>query len=96
MSTQTYLDLLQVGLFQEANRRFFHCIGLSLEIRVNSDTEEITFDIIDGRDDMEGFILKSVDEQQQKAFTAFQNERHSARIKGLGFIFQPSEGGRWI
>ena len=96
MTLEMYTNLKNLGFFQEINRKFLHCIGLSLEVQVDPTTKQVTLDLIDGRDDDEGFILKAVDEQQQKVFWDFQNDKHLKRIKGLGYIFQASESMRYL
>ena len=46
------------GFLQEANRKFFHPLGLALEVTINEETEEETLGgIWDYRDDQEGMFF---------------------------------------
>lgn len=96
MTIETFNNLSSLGFPQELNRKFLHCIGLHLDMRIDPTSNQVVIDIVDGRDDDEGFILKAVDEQQQKIFWDFQNNKHLKRIKGLGYIFQASESKRYL
>ena len=46
------------GFLQEANRKFFHPLGLALEVIINDETgEELLGGVWDYRDDQEGMIF---------------------------------------
>ena len=55
-------EFREKGFLQEANRKFFHPLGLALEVIINDDTgEEILGGIWDYRDDQEGmFFMASI------------------------------------
>lgn len=54
-------ELLELGVLQEANRRFFHILGLELVVRVGESGEH-TLSIIDGREDDGGLIFRHPEE----------------------------------
>jgi len=47
------------GYLQEANRLFFHPLGLALAVRLPDGNDEGTVSVLDGRDDPEGIIFDS-------------------------------------
>lgn len=54
-----YIDVKEfreLGFLQEANRQFFHPLGLALEVVVDEDGEESLGNIWDYRDDPEGIL----------------------------------------
>jgi hypothetical protein len=60
VSDINYLDIAEfreLGFLQEANRLFFHPLGLALEVVVNDDGTEKLGGIWDYRDDPEGIIF---------------------------------------
>lgn len=87
-------EFLEEGYLQEANRRFFHPLGLALEVIIDDDTGEYKLGgVWDYRDDPEGMLfgdltkdankfkaLKVADQKEKKAIV--RNERY-------GFIIQP-------
>ena len=78
-------ELIDLGILQEANRRFFHPLGLALEIdSVNK------ISIQDHRDDPEGMIFADgvMEYSKYKKFEEFRHQRHSARLEGLNYIIQ--------
>ena len=94
-------ELMQVGYLQEANRLFFHPLGLALE--VNRDKNEETGEkgpwyisgVWDARDDLEGIIFGDdimKDKETPRKAQSIENEmraRSGSRTKGLGFMIQP-------
>lgn len=50
-------DLQSSGLLQEANRRFFHPLGMALAISTYPDGVKSIIGIIDSRDDDEGWVF---------------------------------------
>ena len=47
-------EFREKGYLQEANRRFFHPLGLQLAVTVDDNDKYIDLQILDGRDDPEG------------------------------------------
>ena len=90
-----YMDLNEFrdqGYLQEVNRKFFHPLGLALDICINDEGKVEKFGgIWDARDDPEGFRfdekMLSVDkketvEQQRKKLSKSRSEK-------LGYEIQP-------
>ena len=87
------------GYLQEANRQFFHPLGLALEVVTDKETgEESLGGVWDYRSDSEGMayadsvLLK--DDAKQKAENVKQEyeEKAKARKAELGYVVQPIEG----
>ena len=88
-------ELLDLGLLQEANRRFFHILGLELVVRVGESGEE-TLSIIDGREEVGGMIFRH---QEEPWSTVRRDRAHrveemwkrclAARSQRYGFERQP-------
>lgn len=86
--------LLDEGYVLEANRRFFHPLGLALAV----DVDENKVMVIDSRDDPEGFYFLAVDQadadqsmEKMDRIAALEDERRVARLKKLGFWVQPED-----
>ena len=89
------------GYLQEANRLFFHPLGLAVEIMQETDDETglkspwIISGIWDVRDDPEGVQFNeeymASDEAARKAQNVEREmrKRSEVRAKGLGFVIQP-------
>lgn len=87
------------GYLQEVNRRFFHPLGIALEIILNDETgEEKLGGIWDYRSDEEGiyYNIKESDEERinrfkrNKAFIDNEFEvRNKIRKEKLGFEIEP-------
>lgn len=77
------------GLLAEANRSFFHPLGLALEIVIDEDGSKRLGGIWDYRDDPEGMLFGEPfpTEQVEKA-QKFIRMKHAQRIQTLGFIYQ--------
>ena len=64
------------GYLQEANRLFFHPLGLALEISINDDGSEYLSGIWDYRDDPEGMLYDKSTIQDPNAYRkAFRVEQ---------------------
>ena len=88
-------EFREKGYLQEVNRRFFHPLGLALEVVVEEDGTERLGGIWDYRDDEEGIIydesVLSKDKAKRKA-AFIENEflkRKQIREKKLGYFIQP-------
>lgn len=92
--------LLQTsGILQEANRLFFHPIGLALALEEGRpEGRGLSFNprpcrlVVLKTDDPDGFIFESfspIDLQRAKEFENMREARQKARSAALGFIVQP-------
>lgn len=86
-------EFRELGFLQEANRQFFHPLGLALETVVDEETgEERLGGVWDYRDDPEGIfffgghLLKNGDEMRCKAYlvTKFKDSKIAARVRCRG------------
>lgn len=70
-------DFREQGFLQEANRQFFHPLGLAVEIVVEKDGTERLGGVWDYRDDPEGILYGEGDVDAGKvASVAAEAERH--------------------
>lgn len=79
------------GYLQEANRRFFHPLGLALEVVVAEDGEVLRLGgIWDCRDDPEGIVYGAnvLDPAKARYIDRLWAEREPARRQALGFMVQ--------
>lgn len=94
MSEIKYIDIQELvdnGYVQEVNRRFFHLLGLNLEIN-KSDSGELQFvGIADFRDDEEGLVFDEVDVEKVKNVQKEIDRKIEARQKAFGWFLQPYE-----
>jgi len=90
-------EFREKGYLQEVNRRFFHPLGLALEIKQNNDGTEELGGIWDYREDKEGiyYDLNNSDSDRINKFNKnkkfIDNEldkRKKYRIKNLGFFIE--------
>ena len=79
-----------MGFLQEANRIFFHPLGLALEVVVEEDGTERLGGVWDYRDDPEGMIFDSCDASRAAAVDAERERHRTARTALLGSIIQPA------
>lgn len=84
------------GFMQEANRTFFHPLGLSLAIVDLPDGQRV-FGVLDGRMDPEGFWFDFRNTDEHLSFVRrvanvgrWINARREARERLLGYWVQPS------
>lgn len=82
------------GFLQEANRLFFHPLGLALEIVVNEDGSERLGGVWDSRDDPEGIAFVDGPDGQKASRVSAERERHAAAREALlGAEVQPCGKG---
>ncbi|MCM3257110.1 hypothetical protein M3664_04845 [Paenibacillus lautus] len=100
MSDPKYIDIKEFrekGYLFEANRMFFHPLGLALEIKFDEAGNETLGGIWDYRDDPEGMLY---DDNTMKSEVAKKkalhvnkelSEKALVRKKKYGYIIQPLE-----
>lgn len=90
-------EFVEQGYLQEANRCFFHPLGLELAVDVigSRDPEEHTLFVQDHRNVPEGarFADGTLDVGKQQFVTARLQERAMARQQVHGWVVQPTEAG---
>ena len=80
MNLKEFKDL---GYLQEVNRLFFHPRGLALSL-IEKDNGQLIFDgIFDAREDPEGWIFETIDEQKVKTVEKEFKKHLQARNKML-------------
>ena len=89
-----YLDIKEFrghGYLQEANRLFFHPLGLALEVMVDPDGNERLGGVWDYRDDPEGmnFGPGVMREDVELRVNQERIDKAKARWAGLGYVIQP-------
>lgn len=84
------------GFLQEANRLFFHPLGLALEVDIDNDGNVTAISgVVDSRDDVAGMCyddsLLATDAARAKANTVnhLYTDKVTNRIDHLGYIIQP-------
>ena len=88
-------EFLDFGYLQEVNRQFFHPLGFTLEVIIDSETNKCISlgGIWDYRDNPEGMFYYdlSTEISKTKAFNICVEKNHKAvaRKKKYGFIIQP-------
>ena len=90
-------ELRDHGYLQEANRRFFHPLGLALRVHVDDATGEgVKVDVVDFREDLEGGVFEWGSDEERadsrvKAGMVQQqwDIRADQRLAALGFVEQP-------
>jgi hypothetical protein len=87
-------EFREKGYLQEVNRKFFHPLGLALEVKIDSDGNESLGGIWDSRDDPEGFTFAGLNEEDCKKAADIEKEfkiKEKYREEHLGFSIQPAE-----
>lgn len=87
-----YMDIREfrdLGILQEANRLFFHPLGLALEVQSDGDNFRLS-GIWDYRDDVEGVVFgDKPDAGKAKAVEAERRKHAWNRIELMGSVVQP-------
>lgn len=98
----TIEEFVEKGYLQEANRRFFHLLGLALEVTIDDNGKRTISGVWDFREDPEGIYygLKDSDKdliekfKSKKSFIDRELEsRCKSRLKLLGFVIEPIDQG---
>ena len=86
-------ELRDSGYLLEANRRFFHPLGLALFIMYSTDTgEPLGLDVFDWRHDPEGCVFDQFTRLECIRAAKVEQEwqkRGAVRRERLGFVIQP-------
>lgn len=85
-------EFRKLGFLQEANRQFFHPLGLALEIIIDDEGNELLGGVWDYRDDPEGIIFdqfSEIDTERARQITELQGRKAKVRRENLGFVIQP-------
>ena len=75
------------GILQEANRTFFHPLGLALTIIYFEQTERTELKL-QYTEHEEGFVFDSLDKIKRDIFRDFANDKYEKRQDYLGFLIQ--------
>ncbi|WP_063562908.1 hypothetical protein [Paenibacillus sp. O199] len=98
MSDTKYIDIKdfrEKGYLFEANRQFFHPLGLALEIRIDDEGNEVLGGVWDYRSDPEGILYDEKTVTSKKSFdkalrvNVERAEKEMVRKKKYGFGIQP-------
>ncbi len=82
------------GYLQEVNRCFLHPLGLAMGVKLhNDDPTKDEYQVLDARDDPEGFVFGGPVDLTPHAFAVEveQKAKAKARMGKFGFIVQPVE-----
>lgn len=88
-------EFRELGYLFEANRQFFHPLGLALEINIDDDGNESLGGVWDYRDDPEGMLYDDKLMSSKAARTKFEyvsnqfEEKAKYRLEKYGFAVQP-------
>jgi hypothetical protein len=84
-------EFREQGYLQEANRRFFHPLGLALTVVVDADGSERLGGVQDYRDDPEGIVFAPAVDLTEKAelVSAEWERRFWERIERFRYMVQP-------
>lgn len=89
-------ELLELGIFQEANRRFFHILGLELVVQMQHDGRQ-TLNVVDGRTELGGMTFRHDEEtwsrvrrDRAERVTDLWNRQVDLRRATYGFQVQPT------
>lgn len=93
-------EFVEKGYLQEANRLFFHPLGLSLVVKYDEDSQQFALGgVLDCRSDEEGVVFGSSKDSGQASvrtekFSSVQKEikeKSSIRVQRFGWSIQPIE-----
>ena len=86
-------EFREQGFLQEANRMFFHPLGLSLSVQINEDGTESFGGIWDYRDDEEGISYGEgmINKEKAERIEKLYRDKCEYRNQYLGFEIQPIE-----
>lgn len=84
-------EFRRVGFLQEANRLFFHPLGLALAVVIEADGSERLGGIWDYRDDPEGMLFGpgEIDAEKAASVEAERLKHAAERVRLEGCVIQP-------
>lgn len=92
-------EFQEFGYLQEANRLFFHSLGLALEVIVDEETGSVTLGgVWDSRADPEGILFTAINYDKFKRVADERIRRRGMRMNlpecnSKGIQVEPFEGG---
>lgn len=75
------------GVLQEANRSFFHPLGLALALLYFEESETMELRVQYTEDD-EGYVFPEIDKSKREAFRKYANDKYEKRQDALSYIIQ--------
>lgn len=86
----TNREFIEMGYLQEANRQFFHPLGLALAVSTGSLDDPVNITVLDSRTDPEGIYFDEADDLSSKAnhIAEIATRRLTPRSKALGYWIQ--------
>lgn len=81
-------EFRRLGYLQEVNRQILHPLGLALEVSIEDSGEEKLSGIWDCRDEDEGVIFNSINQDKIDYVTQQLVSRRQARMNAVGFVIQ--------
>jgi hypothetical protein len=89
-------EFVEKGFLQEANRNFFHLLGLALEVSIDEETEEYSISgVWDYREDKGGNIYAhGLNEEKADYVKKLREEKEKERLELYGSIIEPLSGFR--
>lgn len=91
VSLTTYEQLVVSGVIQEANRRFFHPLGLQLIAMPTTQSGPATLTVLSAGDDLEGFYMPTVDPKHVQLIDLELELRRPHREAYLGSLVQTND-----
>ena len=93
MNDANLKEILEFGYIQEANRQFFHPLGLALYISFDENDNPTHVGIMDSREDDEGFNFADgvLNPDKTIRIAVEQSKRENTRKTKLGYNIQPME-----
>jgi hypothetical protein len=86
-------ELRDAGFVLEANRRFFHPLGLALGVRFDEQGEPVELIVIDYREDPEGMLFESLheagDAEKHQNVQRLWDQKAAVRQERFGWVIQP-------
>lgn len=83
-------EFREAGFLQEANRLFFHPLGLALGVNVDESGAYTDLGIWDCRDDPEGIVFDEVEQPKVDHVQALRDSKMEARLAAFGYHVQGS------
>ena len=92
IKTVPWEEIVSGGYLLEANRRFFHPLGLALYCSMDEEGKIVRAGVFDARDDKEGFHFENIspdDAARAREVQALLETKRAARVGRFGSVIQP-------